>query len=186
MLQHFRTVAVTCTTFTTALVAGPVVAQDNGPVKIGFTGALTGPYNEYGEGLRRGITLAVEEWNKRGGVNGRKVEFPEPLDDQLVPDRAVQNTRRILDDKSVQLIVSPSGSGPTLAVVDMVMADAGRSAMRRPRHPPLSIRTVATSRRARISSLSRSQTPSRRRSSVRYLVVSSSRSASYTKALAMA
>lgn len=123
MLQHFRTVAVACTTFTGALVAGPVVAQDNGPVKIGFTGALTGPYNEYGEGLRRGITLAVEEWNKRGGVNGRKVEFPEPLDDQLVPDRAVQNTRRILDDKSVQLIVSPSGSGPTLAVVDMVMAD---------------------------------------------------------------
>lgn len=106
-----------------ALAAAPATAQDAGPIKIGFTGALTGPYNEFGEGLRRGITLAVEEWNKRGGVNGRRVELAEPLDDQLVPDRAVQNMRRILDDKSIQLIVGPSGSGPSLAVVDMVASD---------------------------------------------------------------
>lgn len=100
---------------------GGARAEDT--VKLGFTGALTGPYNEFGEGLRRGITIAVEEWNKRGGVDGRKVEFMEPLDDQLVPDRAVQNMRRLLDNKDIAAFVAPSGSGPTLAVVDMVAAD---------------------------------------------------------------
>jgi len=85
---------------------GGARAEDT--VKLGFTGALTGPYNEFGEGLRRGITIAVEEWNKRGGVDGRKVEFMEPLDDQLVPDRAVQNMRRLLDNKDIAAVLCSS------------------------------------------------------------------------------
>jgi branched-chain amino acid transport system substrate-binding protein len=103
------------------LVTSGARAQDT--IKLGFTGALTGPYNEFGEGLRRGILIAAEEWNIKGGVNGRKVELLDPLDDQLVPDRAVQNMRRILDNKEIHAIVGPSGSGPSLAVVDMVVSD---------------------------------------------------------------
>lgn len=92
-------------------------------VKIGNTGALTGPYNEFGEGTRRGIELAIDRINARGGVLGRKVELAISLDDQLVPDRAVQNMRRILDSKEIDVIVGPGGSGPTLAVIDMVTVD---------------------------------------------------------------
>jgi branched-chain amino acid transport system substrate-binding protein len=103
------------------LATGSAQAQET--IKLGFTGALTGPYNEFGEGLRRGILIATEEWNSKGGVNGRKVELVDPLDDQLVPDRAVQNMRRILDNKDIHAIVGPSGSGPSLAVVDMVVSD---------------------------------------------------------------
>jgi branched-chain amino acid transport system substrate-binding protein len=114
---------VLASTALAALLGASASYAQSGPVKIAFTGALTGPYNEFGEGLRRGITIAVEEWNKKGGIAGRKVEFAEPLDDQLVPDRAVQNMRRILDDKDVHVIVGPSGSGPSLAVVDMVATD---------------------------------------------------------------
>lgn len=92
-------------------------------VGIGFTTALTGPYNEFGEGYRRGVEIAVEEWNEKGGVDGKTVEIVEALDDQLVPDRSVQNMRRLLDNKDIDLLIAPSGSGPTLAVVDMVEAD---------------------------------------------------------------
>lgn len=106
-----------------AATVAPAPAQAQDTIKLGFTGALTGPYNEFGEGLRRGITIAVEEWNKKGGVNGKKVEFLDPLDDQLVPDRAVQNMRRLLDNKEISALIAPSGSGPVLAVVDMVAAD---------------------------------------------------------------
>jgi len=102
-------------------VTGAAYAQET--IKLGFTGALTGPYNEFGEGLRRGIMIAVEEANAKGGVNGRQVELVDPLDDQLVPDRAVQNMRRILDNKAIHAIVGPSGSGPSLAVIDMAVAD---------------------------------------------------------------
>lgn len=101
-------------------VAGSAVAQT---IKIGMTSALTGPYNEYGEGAKRGVELAIERWNAAGGVNGKKIELATLLDDQLVADRAVQNMRRILDNKELVAIIGPAGSGPALAVIDMVAAD---------------------------------------------------------------
>ncbi|OYD81952.1 ABC transporter substrate-binding protein [Azospirillum brasilense] len=104
-----------------ALSAGTAAAQDT--IKIGMTSALTGPYNEYGEGGRRGVELAIEKWNAKGGINGKKIELAMLLDDQLVPDRAVQNMRRLLDNKELVAIIGPAGSGPTLAVIEMAAAD---------------------------------------------------------------
>ncbi len=98
------------------------------PIKIGFTTALTGPFNEYGEGYKRGVEIALEKINAAGGVLGRKIEIGMLLDDQLIPDRAVQNMRRILDNKEIVALLCPSGSGPTLAIADMVTAD-GRPIM---------------------------------------------------------
>ena len=107
-----------------AALALPGVARaQSGPIKLGFTAALTGPFNEFGEGIHRGAQIAVEECNKAGGINGRMVELAEVLDDQLVPDRAVQNLRRILDNREIVGLMCPSGSGPTLAIVDMIQAD---------------------------------------------------------------
>ncbi len=92
-------------------------------LRLGMTTALTGPFNEFGEGIHRGAVLAIEAVNAAGGVLGRQVELGMLLDDQLVPDRAVQNMRRILDDSSIAALYGPSGSGPTLALIDMVQAD---------------------------------------------------------------
>lgn len=99
------------------------LAQDTGPIRIGMTTALSGPYNEFGEGTKRGVDLAIEQWNAKGGINGRKIELAVSLDDQLIPDRAAQNMRRLLDDKSLVAFIGPAGSGPVMAVIDMVAAD---------------------------------------------------------------
>jgi branched-chain amino acid transport system substrate-binding protein len=107
-----------------AALALPGLARaQSGPIKLGFTSALTGPFNEFGEGIRRGAEIAVEECNKAGGIRGHMAELAEVLDDQLVPDRAVQNLRRILDNKEIVGLMCPSGSGPTLAIADMAQAD---------------------------------------------------------------
>jgi branched-chain amino acid transport system substrate-binding protein len=103
------------------LAVRPAVAQET--IKIGMTSALTGPYNEYGEGGKRGVDLAIANWNARGGINGKKIELAMALDDQLVPDRAVQNMRKLLDNKDLAGFIGPAGSGPTLAVIDMAAAD---------------------------------------------------------------
>lgn len=103
------------------LTAGGAYAQQT--VKIGMTSALTGPYNEYGEGARRGVELAIEKWNVKGGINGKKIELAMLFDDQLVPDRAVQNMRKLLDNKDLVGIIGPAGTGPSLAVIDMVTVD---------------------------------------------------------------
>ncbi|WP_052389405.1 ABC transporter substrate-binding protein [Belnapia moabensis] len=106
-----------------ALTLPGLVRAQSGTIKFGFTAALTGPFNEFGEGINRGAQIAVEECNKAGGINGRMVELAEVLDDQLVPDRAVQNLRRILDNREIVGLMCPSGSGPTLAIADMIQAD---------------------------------------------------------------
>ncbi len=110
----------------TSLLQPPSLAADS--IKVGFTTALTGPFNEFGEGYKRGIELAIEKLNKAGGVLGRPIEIAMMLDDQLIPDRSVQNMRRLLDNKDIVGLFCPSGSGPTLAVIDMIQAD-GRPAM---------------------------------------------------------
>ena len=106
-----------------AATAPTADAQGTGTIKIGNTGALTGPYNEFGEGVRRGILIALERVNARGGILGRQAELAISLDDQLVPDRAVQNMRRILDAPEIDVVIGPGGSGPTLAVIDMATVD---------------------------------------------------------------
>ncbi|QKS26755.1 ABC transporter substrate-binding protein [Vreelandella titanicae] len=105
-----------------AILAAPAMAESE-TIKIGMTSALTGPYNEFGEGNRRAVELAIKQWNEQGGINGKEIELDMLLDDQLNPDRAVQNMRRIFDNEEIVGIIGPAGSGPTLAVIDMAEAD---------------------------------------------------------------
>ncbi|TAK73002.1 MAG: amino acid-binding protein [Betaproteobacteria bacterium] len=120
--EHLRSAIVAvAVTAAISLAVTPATAQQT--IRIGMTSALTGPYNEYGEGGKRGVELAIEKWNAKGGINGKKIELAMLLDDQLVPDRAVQNMRRLLDNKELVAIIGPAGSGPTLAVIEMAAAD---------------------------------------------------------------
>lgn len=118
-----RSVLAVAAASAVALGAFAVAPAQADTVKVATTGALTGPYNEFGEGARRGVLLAIDRWNAKGGVLDKEIELAIAMDDQLVPDRAVQNMRRILDTPDVDVIVGPGGSGPTLAVIDMVTVD---------------------------------------------------------------
>jgi len=97
----------------------PEAAKD--PVKIGMTSALTGPYSEFGEGNRRGVVVAVEQWNRIGGINGRKIELIT-RDDQLDPNKAVINMKELLEKEKVVAIIGPAGSGPAMATVPLCEA----------------------------------------------------------------
>jgi branched-chain amino acid transport system substrate-binding protein len=119
-------IAYLSTTAVVALLTAlsvPSSAQNTAPIKLGLSAALTGPFNEFGEGIRRATVVAIDEWNEKGGVLGRKIELAEPLDDQLVPDRAVQNVRRILDNPDIVAMLAPGASGTTMATVGMAVAD---------------------------------------------------------------
>ena len=48
-------------------------ARKDNAVKIGIAGPMTGDQSKMGADFRNGATLAVEEWNSRGGVLGKKV-----------------------------------------------------------------------------------------------------------------
>ena len=55
-----------------ALVGGPAEAQQT--IKIAAGVPLTGPLAKQGQEVANAVKLAVEEWNAKGGVLGKKIE----------------------------------------------------------------------------------------------------------------
>src|SRR5919108_4178049 len=64
----------------------------NRPIKVGGMGIMSGPLGGYGEFMKKGAILAMEEINAAGGVGGSKIEL-EFRDDELKPDVGVRNAR---------------------------------------------------------------------------------------------
>ncbi|MDC7235666.1 MAG: ABC transporter substrate-binding protein [Spirochaetales bacterium] len=56
------------------------------PVVIGFLGSLSGPNADLGEAGRNGALLAVEDYNKAGGIKGRPVKVVVK-DHQMSPEQ---------------------------------------------------------------------------------------------------
>lgn len=88
------------------------------PVRIGFLGTLTGRHADLGTAGRDGVILAVEEINRRGGINGRQVELVV-RDDRGDPATAKQAVRELIDRK-VAAVVGPMTSAMALAAVPVV------------------------------------------------------------------
>jgi branched-chain amino acid transport system substrate-binding protein len=62
-------------TFTFALPLFVSAAPAADPIKIGHYGSLTGKDAAFGVATRKGVLLAVEELNAKGGVLGRPLEY---------------------------------------------------------------------------------------------------------------
>lgn len=96
-------------------------ARDRGPIVIGAAGPLSQPL---GESLRRGMRLAVEQINARGGVaGGRRLEL-RFVDDSGSPDVAVRVAQSLRDDRRVVAVVGHVTSGPTIAAARVYGAGA--------------------------------------------------------------
>lgn len=65
-------------------------------IKVAYVGSLTGRYSEIGVSSRNAIKMAVGEWNKKGGINGRQIELIVE-DDTGDPDVGI-----IIDDKLIK------------------------------------------------------------------------------------
>src|SRR5690606_761097 len=114
---------------TAAVMAGfalmPVQAADNTVVKLGFAAPLTGPQSHYGEDMKNGLTLALEEANKQNiELDGKPAKFElVTRDDQADPRTAVQVAQQIVDEE-VQGVLGHFNSGTTIPA-SRVYNDAG-------------------------------------------------------------
>jgi branched-chain amino acid transport system substrate-binding protein len=55
--------------------AGPSAVQAADGVKIGLSAPLTGDWAEYGNDFKRSVTMVIDQINKKGGINGKKLEL---------------------------------------------------------------------------------------------------------------
>jgi branched-chain amino acid transport system substrate-binding protein len=120
MMISRRTILASSAAAGAALATGlarPAIAA-NEPIKIGFLPALTGPSSSTGVAINRGTVLAVDEINKAGGVNGRKIELIT-RDTQSDPTKAVNATAELTQREKVHVLWGPLNSGEALAATPL-------------------------------------------------------------------
>ena len=104
-----------------AAVAAPAVLRaQGGPVKIGTILSVTGPGAFLGDHMKRGMELAIEEINAKGGIGGKKIDWVF-YDAETQSSRGVTATRRLIEQDKVDIIVGGgNASGIALAMVPIV------------------------------------------------------------------
>ena len=91
-------------------------AADPEPLRFGMSTALTGPTSDLGLGMRAGVTAAMEEQNRRGGVQGQRLELIV-LDDGYEPMRTAPNMRELIEDHRVLGAVGNVGTPTAVAAI---------------------------------------------------------------------
>lgn len=87
-------------------------------VKIGMVNSLTGPHSSFDLPASEGVQMAVDEINKRGGINvkGRKYTFTLVSEDaQSKPEFAVSGAQRLMRDDDIKVTFGILTSGPGMA-----------------------------------------------------------------------
>jgi branched-chain amino acid transport system substrate-binding protein len=88
----------------------------SGQIRIGMVTPLTGNVATYGQSHLKGYTMAIDEINARGGVNGKKLVLLT-YDDSGVPANAATGAQKFADQKDIMLITGSCTSSSTLAMV---------------------------------------------------------------------
>ena len=101
---------------TAIALAAPVSAHAADPVRIGYTGPLSGSLSLLGQGVRDGIDVYVQYINEQGGVNGRKLEFISE-DDGYEPMRTVAAAKKLSEQDKIVALVAPAGTPNVTAMI---------------------------------------------------------------------
>jgi branched-chain amino acid transport system substrate-binding protein len=127
--------------FGAALAALSIAASAQDAIRIGAIFATSGPSAFLGVPEERGLKLKVDEINKAGGINGRKIEVVQ-YDTEGNTTKAAQLARRLIESDKVLAIVGPSSSGESLQVLPIanetktpLIAHAGTEKMTSPVTP---------------------------------------------------
>ena len=105
--------------------AAPAHAQQFDDVLlIGAYEPLSGPGAALGTGAMRGVNMAIEEWNARGGVKvgGKSYEIKYTVyDHKYSAELAVEVANKLVFDDGIEIVIANAGSGPTIAATEAVL-----------------------------------------------------------------
>lgn len=109
----------------TAFAAVPAHAEDGitkDAILIGRSAGMTGPIASRMKPATEAMTAYINAVNEAGGVGGRQIKFIN-LDDGFDPKRAIENTKKLINDDHVFAIFSQV-VGPMTAAVMPIITDA--------------------------------------------------------------
>ncbi len=87
-------------------------------LKIGVIAPFSGPQAAFGAMVEKGVILAVEQWNQRGGVLGFEIQ-PIMADGGCMPDPTLNEGNRLMDDEDVRFIIGEVCSRPTIPLAEI-------------------------------------------------------------------
>jgi branched-chain amino acid transport system substrate-binding protein len=87
---------------------------DSKTIKVGVNLELSGGVASYGESLEKGVSLAVAEINKKGGVDGKKIEIVK-VDNKSDAAEATNGAIKLTSQDKVTAIIGAATSGDTVA-----------------------------------------------------------------------
>jgi branched-chain amino acid transport system substrate-binding protein len=99
---------------TALFIAVPAQAQDS--VKLGLVAAMSGQSAKSGEAIVRGLSLAIDEVNAKGGVLGKKVELLV-RDDESNPAKGVVAARELVQREKVAAFFGGLDTPVSIAIV---------------------------------------------------------------------
>ena len=105
-----------------AALATPVHAQkayhpgaNDREIKLGQSTPLSGPASAFGAGAGRVVIGYFNMINEQGGINGRKINFTQ-LDNAYSAPKAVEQSRKLVEDVEVLAEVGTIGTVPNVAI----------------------------------------------------------------------
>jgi len=114
-----RSFLLSCAALSLAL-ALPAIAQES--IKIGLVTALSGQSARAGEAITRGLAIAIDELNAKGGVLGRKFELVR-RDDEATPAKGVIAARELIFKEKVAVLFGGLDTPVSMAIVPIVNAE---------------------------------------------------------------
>lgn len=100
MKAPFKSLTVSLIAATFCLQAHAEVGVTEQTIVIGQSAAFSGPAAELGGEMKKGAKAYFDLVNSEGGVAGRKIDLVS-LDDGYEPNRAADNTRKLINDHKV-------------------------------------------------------------------------------------
>ncbi|MEH7123139.1 ABC transporter substrate-binding protein [Bacillus sp. JJ1773] len=81
---------------------------------IGLAISMSGGTALFGEGVKRGVDLAVKDFNDAGGFEGKKANVVL-YDDEAKPEKSVEIVQKLISQDKILALVGPANSGNAMA-----------------------------------------------------------------------
>mgnify|MGYP006309072133 CR=1 FL=1 len=88
------------------------------PLQLALLVALSGDVKTFGDGARRGMEMAIAEWNEKGGVLGREVEMVVG-DTKCDAQEASNVANKVINQDQVKYIVGAICSSASIPISEV-------------------------------------------------------------------
>ncbi len=112
--KRVMSICIAASALATALIPSVGYSQD---IKVGLVAALTGQSAQSGESIVRGLTIAIDEINAKGGVLGGKKFVLIKRDDESSPPKGVTAARELISSEKVAALFGGIDTPVSLAIV---------------------------------------------------------------------